>query len=321
MKPFLTSFEQHLARELTFSSPESLYQALHYLMRQGGKRIRPLLLLMATSIYDEQFQRGLHAALAIELFHNFTLAHDDIMDQAELRRGQLSLYKKYGTASGILAGDLALIYAYQYLVKELNPTLALHITNIFNQAAIDVCRGQQLDMDFEKRKTISMNEYLQMITWKTAVLPAAALQIGALIGGAPEKEAQILHAFGIQLGLAFQLQDDWLDTFGSPQQTGKRIGGDILQQKKTALVVAALEATQPHTQQILQALEAQQLSEEEKIQTVKKQFKNTGAQKRVAQMQQTYTQKALEKLEQLPVPTSRKEPLKNLAFQLLNRKK
>ncbi len=321
VRAFQVAFEEHLRRELAFASPEGLYEPLHYLMKQGGKRIRPILLLMATGIYDDSFRPGLHAALAIELFHNFTLAHDDIMDEAALRRGKPTVHRKYGMASGILTGDLALIYAYRHLLFGLSPNLSLRVLAIFNGFAVDVCRGQQLDMDFESREDITMDEYLQMITWKTAVLPAGALQIGALIGGAPEEDARILHEFGIQLGLAFQLQDDWLDTFGDQQQLGKRIGGDILQKKKTALVIAACKnADEEQARSLYELLRSDHLPPEEKIQKVRRRFEQLGAGEEVAKLQQQYMEKALSLLGELPVPDLRKENLRLLAHSLIDRK-
>ncbi len=321
MEKFRLLFEEYLSKELPLNTPRGLFLPLHYLMKQGGKRLRPVLLLMASSLYDERIERGLPAALAIELFHNFTLAHDDIMDRASLRRGQPTVHAKYGLPTGILTGDIALIYTYTYLLKDLNPTLALTVLKTFNQTAIDVCRGQQLDMEFEQREHISMEEYHQMILWKTAVLPAAALQIGALIGGASEKDAQTLHAFGLQLGLAFQLQDDWLDTYGKNAQTGKRIGGDILQRKKTALVIASLQAANgEQARELLQWLHAENLPDETKIAKVREAFTRLGAKKLVREMQHTHTQNALQLLKQLPLPTQRKQKLEELAVKLTQRK-
>ncbi len=320
MEKFQSLFEAYLTKELPLLHPQGLYQPLHYLIKQGGKRLRPVLLLMATTLYDENIEQGLPPALAIELFHNFTLAHDDIMDAADLRRGQATVYKKYGLSSGILTGDIALIYAYSYLLKGLKPPLALEVLKIFNETAVDVCRGQQLDMEFEQRNHISMDEYLQMIQWKTAVLPAAALQIGALIGGAKKEDAQTLYAFGIQLGLAFQLQDDWLDTFGEDFQTGKRVGGDILQKKKTALVIAALDAAdEKQARQLLQWLHAENLDEQTKIAKVQEAFTQLGAKEAVKEMQHNHTQKALHLLQQLPLRSSRKQMLRELAIRLIKR--
>lgn len=310
-----------LEEHLVFGEPGGLYEPLHYLLKQGGKRLRPLLLLIATTLYDEEFERGLHAALAVELFHNFTLAHDDIMDEAATRRGKSTVYKKYGLSSGILTGDLALIYAYEQLVMGLPPSLAIRLMAIFNGFAVDVCRGQQLDMEFETRERIRMDEYLQMIAWKTAVLPAGALQMGALIGGASEEEAVILHRFGLQLGLAFQLQDDWLDTFGDEQKTGKRKGGDILQQKKTALVVYVLEHGSPEqARHLLEALGADELPDDEKIAAVQGLLEAGGAKEAVDQLQREYTREALQQLTLLDLPEVRLQPLKALAEELMGRK-
>ncbi len=315
------TFDSFLEEHLAFGQPEGLYEPLHYLMKQGGKRLRPLLLLLATGLYDDRFERGLHAALAVELFHNFTLAHDDIMDEAATRRGKPTIYKKYGLPSGILTGDLALIYAYEQLVMGLPASLAIRLMAIFNGFAVDVCRGQQLDMEFEMREHIRMEEYLQMIAWKTAVLPAGALQIGALIGGASEEEAAILHRFGLQLGLAFQLQDDWLDTFGDEQKTGKRKGGDILQQKKTALVVYVLEHGSPEqARHLLEALKSDELQDAEKIAAVQGFLEVSGAKAAIDELQRKYTREALAQLASLDLPEARLQPLKMLAEELMGRK-
>ncbi len=315
------TFDSFLEEHLAFGQPEGLYEPLHYLMKQGGKRLRPLLLLLATGLYDDRFERGLHAALAVELFHNFTLAHDDIMDEAATRRGKPTIYKKYGLPSGILTGDLALIYAYEQLVMGLPASLAIRLMAIFNGFAVDVCRGQQLDMEFEMREHIRMEEYLQMIAWKTAVLPAGALQIGALIGGASEEEAAILHRFGLQLGLAFQLQDDWLDTFGDEQKTGKRKGGDILQQKKTALVVYVLEHGSPEqARHLLEALKSDELQDAEKIAAVQGLLEVSGAKAAIDELQRKYTREALAQLASLDLPEARLQPLKMLAEELMGRK-
>ncbi len=315
------TFDAFLEEHLVSGQPEGLYGPLHYLMKQGGKRLRPLLLLLATGLYDDRFERGLHAALAVELFHNFTLAHDDIMDEAATRRGKPTIYKQYGLPSGILTGDLALIYAYEQLVMGLPASLAIRLLEIFKGFAVDVCRGQQLDMEFETRERIRMDEYLQMIAWKTAVLPAGALQMGALIGGASEEEAAILHRFGLQLGLAFQLQDDWLDTFGDEQKTGKRKGGDILQQKKTALVVYVLEYGSPEqARHLLEALKSEELPDDEKIAAVQELLEVSGAKEAIDELQRKYTREALAQLASLDLPEERLQPLKMLAGELMGRK-
>jgi len=321
MEQIRETFDAFLEEHLALGQPEGLYRPLNYLMKQGGKRLRPLLLLLAADLYDEGFERGLHAALAVELFHNFTLAHDDIMDAAAMRRGKPTIYKKYGLPSGILTGDLALIYAYEQLVTGLPASLAIRLLEIFNGFAVDVCRGQQLDMEFETRERIRMDEYLQMIAWKTAVLPAGALQMGALIGGASEEEAAVLHRFGLQLGLAFQLQDDWLDTFGDEEKTGKRKGGDILQQKKTALVVYVLEHGSPEqARALLAALESDALPEDEKIAAVQGLLEAGGAKEAIDELQRKYTREALAQLASLDLPEGRLQLLKRLAEELTGRK-
>ncbi len=218
--------------------PEQLYRPMSYTIGNGGKRMRPLLVLLGCKLFNEDLTNAMHPALGMELFHNFSLIHDDIMDQAPIRRGMPSVYKKWNSNVAILSGDAMVIKAYEELIMT-DERVALPILKLFNTTAIEVCEGQQLDMDFELRDDVTIDAYLNMIRLKTAVLLAACLKIGAMIGGASEKDAQLLYDFGLNSGIAFQLQDDILDAYGESSKVGKQQGGDIISNKKTFLLLKA----------------------------------------------------------------------------------
>src|SRR5258705_10741173 len=221
--------------------PLSLYKPGEYFLKLGGKRIRPVLCLMGNELFDEVTADAWHAATAIELFHNFTLIHDDIMDKAPLRRGKPTVHTKYNESTALLAGDVMMVKAYEYLNKISSSYLS-KVLSLFNKTAIEVCEGQQMDMDYELRDAVSMSDYLKMIELKTSVALAASLKIGGLLGGGGERNQNLLYEFGRKLGIAFQLQDDYLDAFGDKSKTGKQIGGDILANKKTFLLIHAMES-------------------------------------------------------------------------------
>ncbi len=237
-------FEDRFTASLPFpQAPATLYEPCRYLLQLGGKRIRPILCLMANELFEEISEDAWHAAIGIELFHNFSLIHDDIMDKAPLRRGQPTVHAKYGLTAGILCGDVMSTYAYDQLanIKRALP----QVLRIFNKTAIEVSEGQQMDMDFERRNDVHIEEYIHMITLKTSVLLACSLKMGAIAGGALGDNANKLYAFGINLGIAFQLQDDYLDAFGDTDKLGKQNGGDIIANKKTYLLLKALENATP----------------------------------------------------------------------------
>jgi geranylgeranyl diphosphate synthase type II len=238
-------FQKYVDEHHFEGTPSELYEPVNYILSLGGKRLRPLLALMGCDAFDSDFRKALPIAMAVEVFHNFTLLHDDIMDAAPLRRGKATVHTKFGTNVGILSGDVMMIYAYKFLSKLENKGILPEVYTIFNQMAIEVCEGQQLDMNFERRQNVTLLEYVRMIELKTSVLLAAALEIGALVGGAKPDEARNLAAFGRHVGIAFQIQDDILDTFGDAEKFGKKVGGDIIQNKKTFLVLAALENAPP----------------------------------------------------------------------------
>jgi geranylgeranyl diphosphate synthase type II len=298
------------------AAPSSLYEPARYLLAIGGKRIRPVLCLMGAELFDEIPADAWLAATAIELFHNFTLIHDDIMDKAPLRRGQETVHQKWGENTAILAGDVMMVKAYEYLnrisLKNMKP-----ITELFNKTATEVCEGQQLDMDFEARPTVSFDEYLKMITLKTSVLLAAALQTGAILSGAGESNQRLLYEFGKNLGLAFQVQDDYLDCFGDPATFGKQVGGDIKANKKTFLLIHTLEVADPLQKKTLEQL--LKIDTEDKVTEMLSLYRQCGADAWATELKEQYRIKALDALQKIAVLSKRKMPLEALAGYLIER--
>jgi len=298
------------------AKPESLYRPAEYFLGLGGKRVRPVCCLMGNELFDEILPDTWQVATAIELFHNFTLIHDDIMDKAPLRRGLETVHIKYGEPTALLAGDVMLVVAYDYLNKVKSPHYH-RLVSLFNTTAKEVCEGQQLDMDFEKQDTVSLDAYLHMIELKTSVLLAASLKLGAILGGAGEGNLHHIYEFGKNLGIAFQVQDDYLDCFGDPAKFGKQVGGDILSNKKTFLLIRALETAQGKDQQDLQAL--LQSNPPDKVQQVLRIYKNTGVDQWAVQLKNQFMEKALQHLDDIAVLSKRKEPLRQLAHFLVQR--
>ncbi|MFN4284520.1 MAG: polyprenyl synthetase family protein [Lacibacter sp.] len=312
----LQQFEERFNRRHFPATPETLYEPAQYILGIGGKRVRPVMCLMGNELFDAIKPDAWEVATAVELFHNFTLIHDDIMDQAPLRRGKATVHHRYGTNTAILAGDAMLIMAYEYLRRVSQPYLATILT-LFNKAALEVSEGQQLDMDFEQRSRVTFDEYVHMITLKTSVLLAASLKLGAVIGGAGSGNAQHLYEFGKNLGIAFQVQDDYLDAFGDPSKFGKQVGGDILANKKTFLMIYALETAGASEKQRL--TELLQTQPADKVEQVLHIFRSCGVDKWALELKQQYLQKALEHLEAIAVVSKRKEPLQQLAAFLVQR--
>lgn len=294
----------------------SLYDPAQYILGIGGKRVRPVCVLMANELFGEINSDAYHVAIAIELFHNFSLIHDDIMDKAPLRRGMPTVHAKYGEPTAILAGDVMFAQAYDYLTK-VKLEYVQQIIRLFNKTSKEVCEGQQLDMDFEKETTVSLDAYLQMITLKTSVLLAASLQLGALLGGAGEGNQQHLYAFGKHLGIAFQVQDDYLDAFGDPEKFGKQVGGDILANKKTFLLIQALETATPEKKAALEAL--LQSNPPDKVAQVQQLYKDCNVDAWAKALKDKHLQLALDHLEDVAVLSGRKQPLKELAEYLIER--
>ena len=294
----------------------TLYNPAQYILQLGGKRIRPVCVLMGNELFGEIIEDAYHAATAIELFHNFSLIHDDIMDKAPMRRGMETVHEKYGDSTALLAGDVMFVKAYEYLNK-------IHINNLqkvlhlFNETASAVCEGQQLDMDFEKRKTVGLEEYVAMITLKTSVLLAASLKLGAILGGATLNSQNHLYEFGKNLGIAFQVQDDYLDVFGDPEKFGKRVGGDILSNKKTFLLIHAMETANAEQLNLLQGLIENNAVD--KIEKVTQIFKDCKVDDWAKELKDKYLQVALQHLEDTAVVSVRKQALMQLAEFLIQR--
>lgn len=309
-------FEERFAIRQFPEQPEKLYNAAQYLLTLGGKRIRPAVVLMANELFDEVGDDAFAVAEAIELFHNFSLVHDDIMDNAPLRRGFPTVHEKFGANTAILGGDVMFARCYEKLIT-INKEYVQPIIQLFNKTAREVCEGQQLDMDFETRSNVSIDEYLHMITLKTSVLLAASLQLGAMLGGAGVHNQHLIYEFGKNLGIAFQVQDDYLDVFGNPEKFGKQPGGDILANKKTFLLLYSLANAPEAQQNKLQALLA--ANGPDKVDQVTAIYKSCGADGWAASLKKEYYNKALEKLEEMAVVSKRKLPLRELADSLMVR--
>lgn len=298
-------------------APANLYQPLDYFLKIGGKRVRPALTLMGCELFAGDYKDAKHAALAIEFFHNFSLIHDDIMDEAPLRRRTKTVHEKWNLPIAILSGDALLIEAYKELAKS-NPINLPAILNVFNTTALEVCEGQQYDMDFESREKVEIADYLKMITFKTAVLLGCSLKIGAILGGASDKDASELYSFGVNLGIAFQLQDDLLDVYADQNKFGKQVGGDIISNKKTFLLLKAFEDADNVQEKSLLAL-LSETDKSAKVAGVKAIYEELGIrQKTTAEMNKFYAI-ALTNLAQINASNPAKQPLTDLANFLLNR--
>ena len=308
------AFENYCKNVVLKREPRRLYEPFDYFMHIGGKRMRPLLLLLAYNIYRKDVSRALDSAIAVELFHNFTLIHDDIMDNADLRRGFQTVHKKFGNDSGILVGDVMMLAAFELLWK--NQPLSEALMRIYNRTAIEVCEGQQMDMDFQSRLDTTEAEYMEMIRLKTSVLLACALQMGGIMGEASDSDQKILYDFGIDAGLAFQLQDDFLDAFGDPKKVGKKPGGDILQNKKTLLVIHALTSSHRET---LEEWYSTQKESDEKIDAVLKIFEMSGSKKYVEEKIADHFQRAFTNLKKLSIQNEQTEQLSEFAQRIFER--
>ncbi|MEZ5104351.1 MAG: polyprenyl synthetase family protein [Draconibacterium sp.] len=309
------------SEELKGKNPEKLYFPIDYSLEMGGKRLRPVLLLLSYNLFQDDIYNALPAALAIEVFHNFTLLHDDIMDKADVRRNRETVHKVFGENAAILSGDAMAFLSYQYL-NECKSEKLLEAMQLFTQTAIEVCEGQQFDMDFEDRLDVSESEYLEMIRLKTAVLLACSLKSGALLANASNEIAVQLYNFGINLGMAFQLQDDMLDTFGNQQTFGKRIGGDIIANKKTFLLIKAIEKSEGKLkEELLDWLGKAEFNEEEKINAVTHIYQRLNIKELIQQKVDSYFQKASEIYVQIPVEEKQKVSLLAVSNNILNRVK
>ncbi|WP_433834737.1 polyprenyl synthetase family protein [Flavobacterium anhuiense] len=313
-------FINYLQSQNIHKEPKNLYEPIEYILGLGGKRIRPVLTLMAAEVFDTDYSTALPAAMAVEVFHNFSLVHDDIMDDAPLRRGQVTVHEKWDLNTGILSGDAMLILAYQYF-EQYEPIVFRNLAKLFSKTALEVCEGQQWDVDFETRRDVTIPQYLKMIEYKTAVLVAAAMKMGAIVAKTSEKEADLIYDFGLNLGLAFQLQDDYLDAFGDPETFGKQVGGDIIENKKTYLYLKALEFSSDEKAAELEKLFTLQLEDNtEKIETAKEIFNESGASKATQDAIEMYTFKAFETLEKMDINAEKKNVLRTFGENLMGRK-
>ncbi|MFC4738645.1 polyprenyl synthetase family protein [Flavobacterium ponti] len=309
----------HFNSLVVAKEPKNLYEPIQYILSLGGKRMRPVLTLMTAEIFDCNYKKALQAATAVEVFHNFSLIHDDIMDDAPLRRGKVTVHEKWNINTGILSGDAMLILAYQYF-EDYEPSVFRDLAKLFSKTALEVCEGQQYDVDFETRDDVTIPEYLKMIEYKTAVLVGAAMKMGAIVAETSKENADLIYDFGLNLGIAFQLQDDYLDAFGNPETFGKQIGGDIIENKKTYLYLKALEfSSKDDKDQLLHLFSIQPKDNSDKIETVKSIFNESGASKVTQEAIKEYTQKAFETLQKMDISEEKKQILYVFGEKLMNR--
>lgn len=319
IKKYQSSFQQYLESKGWVREPKNLYEPIDYILQLGGKRMRPILTLMACDTFSDEFENALPAALAVEVFHNFTLIHDDIMDDAPLRRGKKTVHEKWDINTGILSGDAMLILAYQYF-ENYDPVIFQKLAKLFSKTALEVCDGQQLDVDFETRTDVSIPDYINMIRLKTSVLVGAALEMGAIVSNTSDENARLMYDFGLNLGLAFQLQDDYLDTFGDPETFGKQVGGDIIENKKTFLYLKALGDADAADKSALLDLYSQKFEDSSvKVDQVKRLFEKYEIPSKIKGKIERYTQLALATLEEMDIDGDKKQNLSNFALWLMNR--
>jgi geranylgeranyl diphosphate synthase type II len=310
----------YLESQYETKEPRNLYEPVHYILKLGGKRIRPVLTLMSAEVFDAHYKLALPAALAVEVFHNFSLIHDDIMDDAPLRRGNETVHEKWNTNTAILSGDAMLILAYQYFEKY-NTDVFRDLAKLFSKTALEVCEGQQYDVDFETRDDVTIDQYLKMIEYKTAVLVGASMKMGAIVAETSAENANLIYDFGLNLGLAFQLQDDYLDAFGNPETFGKQVGGDIIENKKTYLYLKAIEfANSDEKEQLLHLFSIQPEDNSAKIASVKEIFNSSGASSATQKAIQDYTLKAFETLRNISIDNEKKDILRSFGENLMGRK-
>ena len=316
----LDKVNAYLAQMPYARPPQGLYEPIAYELSLGGKRIRPVLMLMAYNLYKEDVESILPQAAGLETYHNHTLLHDDLMDKADMRRNKPTVHRKWDENTAILSGDAMLILAYRLMAQCPQDKLA-EVMHLFTETTMEICEGQQWDMEFETRMDVKVDEYIRMIRLKTSVLLAAALQIGAYLAGAPEAEAKKLYDFGVKMGLAFQLQDDWLDVYGDPKVFGKNIGGDILCNKKTYMLITALEkADEAQRAELERWLVAEDYEPAEKIAAVTALYNEVGVGRCCEELVEAYYKEGLAVLASVDLPAGRKEELKSFACSLMSRK-
>ena len=320
IESYQKSFIAHLEDFAVDKEPKNLYEPINYILKLGGKRLRPVLTLMTAEVFDGKADIAMNAALSIEVFHNFSLVHDDIMDDAPLRRGKETVHEKWDLNTGILSGDAMLILAYQ-LFEKYEPVTFQALAKLFSKTALEVCEGQQYDIDFETRDDVTIPEYLKMIEYKTAVLVGAAMKMGAIVAGASIDDQNAIYDFGRYLGIAFQLQDDYLDAFGNPETFGKQVGGDILENKKTYLYLKTIElGSSIDKLSLVETVSSNSISDTDKVESVKALFNTSGASESTQQAVKNYTDKAFEVLEILNISEDKKQLLRLFGEQLMNRR-
>jgi geranylgeranyl diphosphate synthase type II len=311
-------FLLYLKEAIQVKEPVKLYEPIQYILQLGGKRLRPVLTLLICDIYNGNVAKAMDAATAIEVFHNFTLIHDDIMDSALIRRGKVTVHKKWNLNTGILSGDAMMILAYQCL-NNYEPNLYKKLNILFSKTALEVCEGQQLDIDFETKQNVTITEYIKMITYKTSVLVAAAMKMGAIIARNPDEESSKIYQFGLNLGIAFQLQDDYLDTFGEVDTFGKKIGGDIIENKKTFLFLKTLEVCSNEDKTKLVNWYNVKKASNLKVNEVTKIFVKNNIEEITRIEIKKYTNFAIDTLKDLHISNEKKEILKDFGLKLMNR--
>ena len=317
LEKYTALIERELKRIDFPSTPSNLYDPLRYFLNIGGKRMRPILTLLGGEAFGADKEKGLNSALAIEVFHNFSLIHDDIMDDAPLRRGQETVHEKWNNNIAILSGDVLLVKAYQLIAKNDSKSLPA-ILDIFNKTAVEVCEGQQMDMDFESRDNVSIDEYIEMIRLKTSVLLGCALETGAIVAGASKNDAKLIYEFGQQIGIAFQIQDDILDLYADPEKFGKQVGGDVISNKKTLLLLKAFEiANETQTVQLNALLAEQDLVL--KVKVVRELFDELGIREICKSIMNDHYSKAKLAINQITISDDSKRPLLELAAYLMER--
>ncbi len=312
-------FMEHLEAVAQDRQPDNLYDPVRYILTLGGKRLRPLLTLVSCDFFGTPFKEAMDAAVAVEVFHNFSLVHDDIMDQAPLRRGKATVHTKWDLNTGILSGDAMLILAYRYF-ENYPPEVFQKLAKLFSQTALEVCEGQQYDIDFETRQDVQLQEYITMIEYKTAVLLGAAMKMGAQVAGATDSCCEAIYQFGKNLGIAFQLQDDYLDAFGDPETFGKQVGGDILTNKKTFLYIQALaNSNAEQSERLLAHYAVTDMEDSQKVTEVKALFEATGAVDAIKQEIARYTEMANSELDRIQLADDKKEALRQFGALLMKR--
>lgn len=319
LKKYDTALQEYLEKVVAQKEPRQLYDPIKYILSLGGKRLRPVLTLMVCDFFGTDFKKAMHAALAVELFHNFSLIHDDIMDNAPLRRGKQTVHEKWDVNTAILSGDAMLILAYRFF-EHYEPIMFQALAQLFSETALQVCEGQQNDMDFETRDDVNLLEYIQMIDHKTAVLLAAAMKMGAIVANAPNNDQDKIYQFGLNLGIAFQLQDDYLDAFGNPETFGKQVGGDIISNKKTFLYLTAMQqgsTKEAYDLEHLYSIDPKNPSD--KIITVKEIFKTSGAAEATQIEIEKYSNLAYAVLEGINISEEKKDNLREFGKYLMQR--